>query len=444
MTPSGAVDRAHADRLLAILPDAPAPGVDRISVLVIDTDGTTADVLRAHLPGTETEIHFASTIEEARAFLAATPVAVILCNPAVAGRAAWRFFSQLTEHAARAGMPVIAMRSEADILSEVELYLLGVDAILAQPFQRSALIALVRAHLRKIVQRRRRLLQDPVTGNPNAGVFREAFQRSASLAARERTPLSLLVLHVGALARLRREEGVEAADDVLREVSAGVARTLRGSDLLARGEGDSLLVLLPNTDEAGAARVVEKTSDRLERNRLIAGSVQGDLLLSAGVAEAAPGAPFDHVVERAVRRLQPVRGALQRAMVDEDGPAAATTKRILVAEDDDLTASIIRHRLEALGCEVLRAHDGASVLKLAPESDLSLLILDVKMPYMDGFEALRRLRSVRALRGLPVMLVTSMGNEEDIARGFELGADDYLVKPFSPIELQARVQRLLR
>jgi two-component system cell cycle response regulator len=444
MTPPGAVDRAHADRLLAILPDAPAPGVDRINILVIDSDETTAEVLRTHLPRTDAAILFACTIEAARELLAATPVAVILCNPAVAGRAAWRFFSQLTEHAARAGMPVIALRSEADILSEVELYLLGVDAILAHPFQRSALIALVRSHLRKIVQRRVRLLQDPVTGNPNAGVFREAFQRAASLAARERTPLSLLVLHVGALTRLRREQGAEAADDLLKEVSTGVARTLRQSDFLARGEGDTLLVLLPNTDAAGAARVIEKTSDRLARTRLISGIPEDDLLLSAGVAEAAPRAPFDQVVETAVAGLQPIRGALQRAMAEEEMPAAATPRRILVAEDDDLTASIIRHRLEGLGCEVLRAHDGASVLKLAPESNLSLLILDVKMPYVDGFEALRRLRSIRALRSLPVMLVTSMGNEEDIARGFDLGADDYLVKPFSPIELQARVQRLLR
>src|SRR5690606_33871121 len=116
----------------------------------------------------------------------------------------------------------------------------------------------------------------------------------------------------------------------------------------------------------------------------------------------------------------------------------------LLAEDDALTATIIRHRLERMGHEVMRVEDGAAVLRLAPDADLSPLILDVKMPYVDGFEALRRLRSIRALRDVPVMMVTSMGNEADIARGFELGADDYLVKPFSPIELQARIQRLLR
>jgi PleD family two-component response regulator len=202
-------------------------------------------------------------------------------------------------------------------------------------------------------------------------------------------------------------------------------------------------VLLPNTDAAGAARVVEKTADRLERTRLMSADPGPDPLLSAGVAEAEPGLAFDRVVDAAVARLRPVSRLPGHEEISEP-PASPALKRILVAEDDDLTASIIRHRLESIGCEVLRAHDGASVLRMAPESELSLLILDVKLPYVDGFEALRRLRSIRSLRSLPVMLVTSMGNEEDIARGFELGADDYLVKPFSPIELQARISRLLR
>ena len=64
-----------------------------------------------------------------------------------------------------------------------------------------------------------------------------------------------------------------------------------------------------------------------------------------------------------------------------------------------------------------------------------MAILDVKMPGMDGFELLERLRKVPAYYELPIMMLTSMGREEDIARGFDLGADDYMVKPFSPVEV---------
>ena len=73
-----------------------------------------------------------------------------------------------------------------------------------------------------------------------------------------------------------------------------------------------------------------------------------------------------------------------------------------------------------------------------------LLILDVKLPGMDGFEVLGRLRRSTLFEQLPIVMLTSMGREADVVRGFQLGADDYVLKPFSPIELSARLWRLLR
>ena len=73
-----------------------------------------------------------------------------------------------------------------------------------------------------------------------------------------------------------------------------------------------------------------------------------------------------------------------------------------------------------------------------------MAILDVQMPGMDGFELLARLKEDRRTRGVRTIVFTSMGRESDVSRGFQLGADDYLVKPFSPRELLARVLRLIR
>ena len=72
------------------------------------------------------------------------------------------------------------------------------------------------------------------------------------------------------------------------------------------------------------------------------------------------------------------------------------------------------------------------------------MILDVKMPGLDGFEVLERLRKSPRYANIPIIMLTSMGQEADVVRGFRLGADDYILKPFSPTELSARVRRLLR
>jgi len=117
---------------------------------------------------------------------------------------------------------------------------------------------------------------------------------------------------------------------------------------------------------------------------------------------------------------------------------------ILLAEDDELMAAVVLHRLTREGLDVRRHADGAAALAAALAEPHALLILDVKMPAMDGFELLQRLRALPAYRSTPILMLTSMGDERDIARGLELGADDYIVKPFSPVELVARVRRHLR
>jgi DNA-binding response OmpR family regulator len=87
---------------------------------------------------------------------------------------------------------------------------------------------------------------------------------------------------------------------------------------------------------------------------------------------------------------------------------------------------------------------GSAAFEAALAETPDLVILDVKMPGMDGFEVLERLRRTPAYRAIPIIMLTSMGSEADVVRGFSLGADDYILKPFSPTELSARVRRLLR
>jgi DNA-binding response OmpR family regulator len=121
------------------------------------------------------------------------------------------------------------------------------------------------------------------------------------------------------------------------------------------------------------------------------------------------------------------------------GPA-----KVIIAEDDPLVARIVSHRLGKGGHLITHVTDGAAALAAIAGTRPDLLILDIKMPEMDGLEVLRRLRADAATRTLPVILLTALGEEEDVVRGFGLGADDYLVKPFSPTELAVRVDRLLR
>lgn len=115
--------------------------------------------------------------------------------------------------------------------------------------------------------------------------------------------------------------------------------------------------------------------------------------------------------------------------------------RILVIDDDPTLNSLIRQSFHAKGYEVITALNGMEGLKLAYRSHPDIILLDIMMPDLDGFETCRRLREISEV---PVLMLTAMSSEEDLLRGFEAGADDYVKKPFSLKELEARITAVMK
>ena len=119
-----------------------------------------------------------------------------------------------------------------------------------------------------------------------------------------------------------------------------------------------------------------------------------------------------------------------------------STHRILVVEDDASILEGLQAALEADGYEVETAADGIRGWEKAQKADLSLLVLDLMLPGMSGLEIAKKLRDAGSR--VPIIMLTAKGDEEDRVLGLELGADDYLTKPFSVRELQARIRSVLR
>jgi two-component system, OmpR family, alkaline phosphatase synthesis response regulator PhoP len=117
------------------------------------------------------------------------------------------------------------------------------------------------------------------------------------------------------------------------------------------------------------------------------------------------------------------------------------TQRVLVVEDEPRIATIATDYLEHAGYEVLKAADGMRALQLARTERLDLVVLDLRLPKLDGWEVARTLR---AQSRVPIIMLTARVEEADRLRGLALGADDYISKPFSPRELVARVKAVLR
>ncbi len=123
--------------------------------------------------------------------------------------------------------------------------------------------------------------------------------------------------------------------------------------------------------------------------------------------------------------------------------ATSENPTILVADDEADILALIAFRLEQSGYTVVTASDGEQAVAKALEVIPDLAILDVMMPKLDGYNVTKRLREHAATSRIPIILLTARVQEADVERGFEVGADDYIKKPFSPRELQARVESML-
>jgi two-component system cell cycle response regulator DivK len=123
----------------------------------------------------------------------------------------------------------------------------------------------------------------------------------------------------------------------------------------------------------------------------------------------------------------------------EEGPA-----RVLIADDDPTVTALVRTTIQGHGMECLAAAHAGDVVRMAAEFKPDVIVLDVNMPQMDGFEVLASIKNDDRTKEIAVVMLTARQQESDIMKGFGLGAADYIVKPFSPMELVARIRRLVR
>lgn len=172
-----------------------------------------------------------------------------------------------------------------------------------------------------------------------------------------------------------------------------------------------------------------------------------DALLAACRARVA-GSGRDLAVSAATegveRELRGAAGLVPTDDVEEAGTASVKHgARVLVADDDDDLAELLRQVLAEDGCTVTRARDGTEALRLARAERFDLILLDRRMPQLDGSEVCRALRADPKLRRVPVLMLTVRGGRADIAAGFADGASDYITKPFSVSQVRARVRSWL-
>jgi len=241
------------------------------------------------------------------------------------------------------------------------------------------------------------------------------------------------------------------AELLLEELADGGEPDLTAGLTVIRADARQLLTLLNEVlarghtgpADLGAAR--ETLRPLLERIRSAGASLRRQ---AAGKADGALLADLDRIAS-AVERLDKllrhggVPPAQEAATAGAEAGAAGTTAErraaILVVDDVEDNRDMLARRLRRQGYEVVTAAGGAAALGVLAGTPIDLVLLDVMMPDLDGYAVLQRLKGDPALRGIPVLMISALDDMDSVVRCIQLGAEDYLGKPFDPVLLQARI-----
>ncbi|NNL31211.1 MAG: response regulator [Gemmatimonadetes bacterium] len=416
---------------------------DQATILIVEDNKTVATATKAYLRADGRELLIAESAEKALETLEEREVDLVILDLILPDRDGRDVLVQMREAAATAIVPVIVLSSNAGAVARAECMAVGADDFLEKPADPKALRSAAARHI-KAGRERRDAVRDGLTGLPNRAGLLAHYEQYRRQAAAAGVPLTVAVLSLDPLAEVTMRLGQDAGDRFLLEVSAAVHEAIGKGDHLGRWETSELVAVLPDRTATEAKRMLETTIHMLARDDALdeMRDARIDITLSGGVATVGTDQPLHDAISSAQRSLYSARAAGGDA-VHAEVDLELKTHRVLMVEDDRVTSTLLHHRLVREGHEVVAFEDGRDAYDWAADASFDLAILDVKVPGMDGFELLARLRDIPRYVGVPIVMLTGMGSEADVVRGLELGADDYMLKPFSPTELLARVRRLL-
>lgn len=414
----------------------------KVRILVVESDPDIADLLWFTLSTPNRSIDIANTAAEAEEMLERHAVSLIVLDLDLKEVAGQDVLMKLRSRSRTAFIPTLVLSNEDSAALKMECLALGADAFYAKPFDPAEISSMVSVRL----QRRAFIdSKDPLTGLPDRVAFEESFERVRKVYRSSSQALSLAVLDFDHFEQVNEIYGHAVGDRVLRRSADLISRSLRSSDVLARWKGQVFTLLFPNARTAEADDVLYRALQSVQHERFAAQSGKRfRISFSAGVSEVSADESLESAFLRARRSMEAAKEGGGGRILWEGKHAERRGDKIMVVEDDDLIAKLVTQRLGREGYEAVHYDNGADAWAAVQKSPMSLVLLDVRMPGMNGFELLGRLRDLPAYRECPIIMLTAMGSESDIQRGFEMGADDYVIKPFSPIELMARIKRRLQ
>lgn len=369
---------------------------------------------------------------------------------------AYHFLSTVLKKIQAHFIPIIGTSEDDQKSTRLKAYESGAVDVIAKPLDLEELLVRVRSRINYKEMISKAVLFDELTGTFNRKFLKMELERYLFEMKRTREPLSLVVIDLDRFKMVNDQYGHVVGDTVLKGFSTFILNNKRQSDYLIRYGGEEFILLLPQTKLTEANKLMERLLKTFRSNTFMSNEGKSfSVTFSAGVVEITdPSLQVEEHVRRADLALYEAKetGRDRVCVYGQDKETNSNGKviHIGIIDDDTVVHELLEDRLKKLALnnyeldiQMFREGESFFASDWHTQSGKFLIILDGIMPRMDGLEVLQKLRAQYDEKKFVVLMLTGRKSEKDIVRALEIGADDYLTKPFNFGELEARIKRLI-
>jgi len=429
---------------------------EKKSILIVDDDTATLIELTSIL---QPDYKIYTVKDGTTALLKASEILpdLILLDLVMPDMDGFEVLSKLSDNANTKEIPVLFITGSTDRDNEIKGLTAGAVDYIHKPLNEALVKVRVKHQIQLITQFRKiehLSMSDQLTDLPNRRSFEIKISEEWDRASREQTPLSLLMLDIDHFKKYNDTHGHQQGDAALIAISTLLKDVLRRpGDFVARWGGEEFIMLLPNTTAGGAYDVAEKIRELTEDLSIPAPKgVITRMTVSIGVNTRLPGqsTSIDKFVSWTDMALYTAKNkgrnkvcVFEMPTEDGDFEKKEIKQRIIFIVDDKETNLTVAEDALVKDYRVIALPSAEKMFGALNKFTPDLILLDVEMPGMNGFEAMKKLKESDKYADIPVIFLTGLSDAESEAYGIELGAVDFIMKPFTEPVLINRIKKHL-
>lgn len=360
----------------------------------------------------------------------------------------------IQKHTKHSFVPKIMCSIDNSRQKRIAAYKMGADDFISKPLDMEEFLIRIERHLERKRIFDQSVIIDELTQVYNRKFLQDSYNRFISEASRTKTSVTIAILDIDHFKKVNDTYGHIVGDKILTVFAQFIKQNIRNTDTLFRYGGEEFVILFQRATESEIMVVLNGLLNRFSEMVLKADGNRFSLTFSAGIYEInTTDIPLKKALEIADEALYLAKENGRARVESANQMIDAPNKKLLnvsIVEDDSLIRSILMNILKSieishLTIAIKEYEDGLQFLESnrLKEEGMHFLILDGIMPVMDGLEVLKRVKETSEEHNAHILMLTGRKSKKDIAEALRLGADDYVTKPFSITELQARITRLI-